>query len=67
MSQRERECGSSPTIKIGTEDDPVDKLFEMEDLHVKLNSAGMSADSNTLYKFSFPPCLLPSTSARFGA
>ena len=36
-------------FKIGAEDDPVEKLFEMEDLHVKLNNAGMSVDSNTLY------------------
>ena len=37
-------------FKIGAEDDPVGKkLFEMEDLHVKLNNAGMSVDSNTLY------------------
>ena len=36
-------------FKIGAEDDPVEELFEMEDLHVKLNNAGMSVDSNTLY------------------
>ena len=36
-------------FKIGVEDDPVEKLFEMEDLHVKLNNAGMSVDSDTLY------------------
>ena len=36
-------------FKIGVERDPVEKLFEMEDLHVKLNNAGMSVDSDTLY------------------
>ena len=35
-------------FKIGTEDDPVEKLFEMEDLRVKLNNAGMSVDSDIL-------------------
>ena len=35
--------------KIGMESDPAEKLFEMEDLHVKLNNAGMSVDSDTLY------------------
>ena len=29
-------------FKIGTKDDPVDKLCEMEDLHVKLNNAGVT-------------------------
>ena len=37
------------SFKIGTEDDPVEKLFEMEDLRVKLNNAGISVDSDTLY------------------
>ena len=36
------------SFKIGTEDDPVDKLFEMENMRVKLNNAGTSVDSNTL-------------------
>ena len=35
-------------FKIGVESDPIDNLFEMEDLHVKLNNAGMSVDSDTL-------------------
>ena len=38
--------------KIGMESDPAEKLFEMEDLHVKLNNAGMSVDSDTLYALS---------------
>ena len=37
------------SFKIKTEDDPVEKLFEMEDLRVKLNNAGISVDSDTLY------------------
>ena len=36
-------------FKIGTEDDPVEELFEMEDLHVTQNNAGMSVDSDPLY------------------
>ena len=36
-------------FKIGTGNDPVEKLAKMEDLHVKLNNGGNSADSNTLY------------------
>ena len=36
-------------FNIRTEDDPVEKLFEMEDMRVKLNNAGMSVDSETLY------------------
>ena len=35
--------------RIGVEYDPVEKLFEMEDLHVKLNNAEMSVDSDTHY------------------
>ena len=36
-------------VTVGVESDPVEKLFEMEDVHVKLNNAGMSVDSDTLY------------------
>ena len=35
--------------KIEKEDDPVEKLYEMEDLRVKLINADMSVDDNTLY------------------
>ena len=40
------------SFKIGTEDDSVDKIFEMEDTRVKLSNAGMSVDSDTLYACS---------------
>ena len=40
-------------FQIGVGDDPVDKLFEMEDLHIKLNYAGMSVDGDTLYRCFF--------------
>ena len=33
-------CGTSHHFKTETEDDPVEKLYVMEDLHVKLNNAG---------------------------
>ena len=36
------------SFKIGTEDDSVDKIFEMEDTRVKLSNAGMSVDSDIL-------------------
>ena len=36
-------------FKMGTKDDPGEKLFETEDFHVKLNNARMSVGSNTLY------------------
>ena len=34
---------------IKKEDDPVEKLYATEDLHEKLNNAGISVDDNTLY------------------
>ena len=40
-------------FKIGVEDDPVEKLFEMEDLHVKRNMR-----SECHYPHSFPRCLV---------
>ena len=45
-------------FKIGTESDPVEKSFEMEDLHVKQKNARMSVDSDTLYA-----CFLPALPA----
>ena len=39
-------------FKIGNEDNPVEKLYAIEDLREKLVHAGMSADDNTLYSCS---------------
>ncbi|CAN0316506.1 unnamed protein product, partial [Scytosiphon promiscuus] len=36
-------------FKIGKEDNPVEKLYAIEDLREKLVNAGMSVDDNTLY------------------
>ena len=52
-------------FKIGTVDDPVEKLSEMENLRVKLNNGGISVDDNTWYACLFLPGLLPSTRSRF--
>ena len=61
-----RECmGQLYNFKIGGGSDPVDELFDMEDLHVKLNNAGISVNSDTLYA-CFVSALLPSTRSRFG-
>ena len=40
-------------FKLGTGDKPVETLEEMEDLHVKLNNAGISVYNSTLY-----PCFV---------
>ena len=36
-------------FKLGKQDDPVEKFYEIEDLRVKLNHAGISVDDDTLY------------------
>ena len=41
-AQKEVRMRQLYNFEIGVKDDPVEKLFEMEDLHVKLNNAGMS-------------------------
>ena len=36
-------------FEIGKQQNPVEKLYEIEDLRVKLENAGLSVDDNTLY------------------
>lgn len=36
-------------FKIGKQDDPAAKLYEAEDLRVKLDHAGVSVDDDTQY------------------
>ena len=36
-------------FKVGKQDDPVEKFYEIEDLRVKLLNAGMTVDDDTLY------------------
>ena len=48
-AQKETYVRGLYNIKIGKQDDPVEKFYETEDLRVKLLNAGMTVDDDTLH------------------